>query len=75
MNERQLTDDEFNAIVERVSSGEVNPHDQLQAVLREVRYQLRAQPPVQIGTSSSASAPPAMPAIPTSNGQIRALRS
>lgn len=50
MHEQQFTDDEFNAIVERVSSGDVDPQNPLHSILREVRYQLRAQPPVQIGT-------------------------
>jgi len=50
MNEQQFTEEELNTLVERVSADDVDPHNPLHAVLREVRYQLRAQPPVQIGT-------------------------
>lgn len=42
-------DDQLDALMSRVAADAVDPDSELEMMLREVRFQLRAAPPIQIG--------------------------
>lgn len=49
MNTYEANDDQLDALMARVAADSVDPNNELEMMLREVRFQLRAAPPIQIG--------------------------